>query len=153
MSYVFNFPLSPSFTGEGLVGYSFEPPNSKDLDICLINVHKGHDTFMISKKITRIYYILEGKGYFTISNRRYDVEPGMVVEVPPKKEYSYSGSMKLIGIFKPRWFKGNDTHTKKNPDVFGVGAMESLWLRVLMKSKKLWLLMRFGREAFESSCK
>jgi chemotaxis methyl-accepting protein methylase len=41
----------------------------------------------------------------------------MLVEVPPKVEYSYSGKMKLIAISKPRWFMGNDTHTKWNPDV------------------------------------
>ena len=72
---------------------------------------------MISKRITRTYYILCGSGYFTIDDRKYDVTSGMVVEVPPKVEFSYSGRMKLILVSKPRWFSGNDTHTKWNPDV------------------------------------
>ena len=41
----------------------------------------------------------------------------MLVEVLPKVEHSYSGKMKLIGFCKPRWFDGNDRHTKWNPDV------------------------------------
>jgi SAM-dependent methyltransferase len=32
-------------------------------------------------------------------------------------EYSYSGTMRLIAFMKPRWFVGNDTATKWNPDV------------------------------------
>jgi SAM-dependent methyltransferase len=91
--------------------------NQKDVEIYYIEVEKGHDTFLVSKKITRIYYILSGSGYFTIANRRYDVSPGMLVEVPPKIEYSYSGTMKLLALSKPRWFSGNDTVTKTNPDV------------------------------------
>src|SRR5206468_7647628 len=42
---------------------------------------------------------------------------GMLVEIPPRVEYSYSGKMKLICISKPRWFSGNDKYTKWNPDV------------------------------------
>jgi hypothetical protein len=72
---------------------------------------------MISKRIVRFYYILSGSGHFTIANRRYDVSPGMLVEVPPKVKYCYSGKMKLIAVWKPRWFSGNDTFTKWNPDV------------------------------------
>jgi SAM-dependent methyltransferase len=70
----------------------------------------------VSKKL-RIYYILSGSGFFTIGDFRYAVGSGMLVEVPPKLEYSYSGEMKLIGISIPRWFEGNDRHTKWNPDV------------------------------------
>ena len=55
---------------------------------------------MVSRKITRIYYILSGNGYFTIADRQYDVSPGMLVEVPPKVEYCYSGKMTLIARFE-----------------------------------------------------
>lgn len=41
----------------------------------------------------------------------------MLVEVPPNVEYSYSGTMKLLLIGNPRWFKGNEEITKRNPDV------------------------------------
>src|SRR5271157_1809879 len=96
MSYTYSASRSPSFTGKGLVGYAFGPLKQKDLVIDYVEVEKGHDTFMISNKITRTYYILSGAGYFTIDDRKYLVTPGMLVEVPPKVEYCYSGKMKLI---------------------------------------------------------
>jgi SAM-dependent methyltransferase len=117
MPYTYTLPKSTSFTGTGLEGYSFGPLRQQDLDIYYIESEKGHDTFMVSKKITRTYYVLSGSGYFTIDNRRYDVCPGMLVEVPPKVEYSYSGKMTLLAFARPRWFSGNDTHTRWNPDV------------------------------------
>jgi SAM-dependent methyltransferase/mannose-6-phosphate isomerase-like protein (cupin superfamily) len=118
MSYIYSLPTSTSFIGKGLLGYAFGPLKQKDLAIDYVEVEKGHDTFMISNKIARIYYILSGDGYFTIDDHKYPVSPGMLVEVPPKVEYSYSGTMKLILFQKGRWYPDNDTHTKWNPDVF-----------------------------------
>jgi hypothetical protein len=117
MSYIYTLPTSTSFAVAGLQGYSFGPLRQNDLDVYYIESEMGHDTFMVSKKITRTYYILSGYGYFTIDNRRYDVCPGLLVEVPPKVEYSYSGKMTMIAFARPRWFSGNDTHTRWNPDV------------------------------------
>ena len=117
MRYTHSLPPIPSFDDKGLFGYTFGPLRQKDLEIYYIEVEKGHDTFMVSKRITRVYYVLSGSGFFTIGGGRYDVSAGMLVEVPPKVEYSYSGKMKLIGISKPRWFSGNDRHTKWNPEV------------------------------------
>src|SRR5229473_7831886 len=117
MRYIHSLPSLPSFDGKGLFGYTFGPLEQKDLEIYYIEVEKGHDTFMVSKRITRVYYVLSGSGYFTIGDRRFDVTSGMLVEVPPKVEYSYSGKMKIIAISKPRWFYGNDRYTKWNPDV------------------------------------
>jgi mannose-6-phosphate isomerase-like protein (cupin superfamily) len=135
MPYVLTIPPSPSFALKGLKGYQFEPLKNQELDIYFVDVEKGHDTFIISKKITRIYYILEGKGYFTIDNQRYDVEPSMIVEVPPNVEYSYSGTMKLLLISNPRWFKGNEEVTKKNPDVASGLSMSPLLAKLGFKKK------------------
>src|ERR1700733_5688122 len=98
MSYIYSRPTSTSFTGKGLLGYTFGPLNQKDLEIYYIEVEEGHDVFIISKKITRTYYVLSGSGYFIIGNHRYDVGPGDLVEVPPKIEYCYSGKMDLIAL-------------------------------------------------------
>ena len=119
MPYVYSLPASASFTGKGLLGYTFGPLCHKDLEIYYIEAEKGHDVFMISRKITRIYYVLAGSGYFTIDGQKYDVSPGMLVEVPVKVEYCYSGKMTLLALSKPRGFGGNDTFTKWNPDVVG----------------------------------
>ena len=63
----------------------------------------------------------------------------MLVEVPPKVEYCYSGKMKLMAVSKPRWFRGNDTFTKWNPDVgpedFTFAADDRSWLMRLVKVK------------------
>ena len=80
MPYIYSLPTSASFTGKGLLGYTFGPLNQKDVEIYYIEVEKGHDTFIISRKITRIYYVLSGSGYFTIENHKYDVGPGILVE-------------------------------------------------------------------------
>lgn len=119
MPYVYSLPTSVSFTGKGLLGYTFGPLNQNDIDVYYIEVEKGHDTFMISKKITRTYYIVSGTGHFTIGEHKYSVSPGMLVEVPPKIEYCYSGRMRLLAFSRPRWFRDNDTFTKWNPDVVG----------------------------------
>ncbi len=117
MSFVRTLPPSPSFESEGLKGYQFPHLRNQDLEIYLLDVWAGHDYFIISKQLTRVYYILEGSGHFTIDNTKYPVRPGMLVEVPPNIEYSYSGAMKIILISHPRWFNGNEIKTKKNPDV------------------------------------
>lgn len=118
MPYTYSLPTSVSFTGKGLLGYSFGPLKQKEVEIQYIEAEKGHDTFIVSRRITRTYYVLSGSGYFTIDNKRYPVGTGVLVEVPPKAEYSYSGKMTLLALSIPRWFSGNDKVTRWNPDVF-----------------------------------
>lgn len=141
MSHINSLPTSVSFTGKGLLGYTFGPLKQKDLEVYYIEVEKGHDTFMISKKITRIYYVLAGSGHFTIADRKYAVGAGMLVEVPPKLEYSYSGKMTMIAVSTPRWFSGNDRFTRWNPDVVGRNSACAIdgesWLTRLVRLKIL----------------
>ncbi|HTW78155.1 MAG TPA: CheR family methyltransferase [Terracidiphilus sp.] len=117
MPYTHILPKSTSFSGTGLEGYAFGPLRQKDLDIYYIECRTGHDTFIISRKITRTYYVLAGSGYFTIANQKHEIYPGMLIEVPPGVEYTYSGQMTLIAFSRPRWFRNNDAHTRWNPDV------------------------------------
>ena len=51
MQYVFSLPTSPSFTNKGLVGYDFAPLNEKDVEVFYVESEKGHDTFIIRKKV------------------------------------------------------------------------------------------------------
>ena len=120
MPYVLAASSSPSFALKGLAGYEFQPLKDQNIAVHFLDVQKGHDTFIISKALTRIYYIIEGTGVFTIDNQKYDVSPGLLVEVPPGVEYSYSGSMKILLVSHPRWFAGNERMTRMNPDVVGV---------------------------------
>jgi mannose-6-phosphate isomerase-like protein (cupin superfamily) len=117
MSYVLAASSSPSFTLEGMAGYEFQGLKDDDFAVHLLDVHKGHDTFMVSKALTRIYYVIEGAGAFTINNQKYEVVSGLIVEVPPGVEYTYSGAMKILLVSHPRWFEGNERMTRINPDV------------------------------------
>jgi hypothetical protein len=97
MNYIYSVPTSASFTGKGLVGYTFGPLKQKDLEVYYIEVEKGHDTFMVSKKIKRTYYVLSGSGYFTIADRKYDDQPW----------YACRGPNKCRVLL----FRKNDTHS------------------------------------------
>jgi len=135
MPYTYSIPTSVSFTGKGFSGYTLGPLKQKNLEIYYIDAERGHDTFILSKKITRTYYILSGSGHFSIDNKRYPVAAGILVEVPPKVEYSYSGKMTLLCVSVPRWSRGNDKITKWNPDVIGydsscVEGDQSWWGRL-----------------------
>jgi mannose-6-phosphate isomerase-like protein (cupin superfamily) len=126
MPYVLAASSSPAFSLKGMVGYEFQPLKDQDFAVHLLDVYKGHDTFMISKALTRIYYVLEGTGVFTIDNQKYDVASGLLVEVPPGVEYSYSGSMKILLVSHPRWFQGNEHTTRMNPDVVSESGVVGL---------------------------
>jgi mannose-6-phosphate isomerase-like protein (cupin superfamily) len=137
MPYVFAASSSPSFSLKGMVGYEFQPLKDQEFAIHMLEVHKGHDTFMVSKALTRFYYIIEGTGVFTIDNQRYDVSPGLLVEVPPSVEYSYSGSMKVLLVSHPRWFEGNERMTRMNPDVVRESYIKSRLKRYLRPIRDL----------------
>ena len=108
--------IRPAYSQKGLAGYRF-PLKNPNVGIYFVNVKQGHDTFLISEKCTHIYYVLDGRGFFVVRNKKFPVKPGMLVEMPPRIEYTYSGRMKLLLIMNPTWFKGNDRLTKKNPSV------------------------------------
>lgn len=116
MDYILKLPEKETFAQKGLKGYHY-PISNKEVEIYHVDVMKGHDTFIVSKKITHMYFILEGNGYFIIEGKKYDVQTGMFLELPPNIEYSYSGSMKVLLIMTPPWFEGNEVITKNNPDV------------------------------------
>jgi hypothetical protein len=136
MRYVIELPPCPTFVSRGLKGFQFGPLMSPELDIYLLDVTRGHDTFLRSRKITRLYYVVAGHGYFTIEDARNDVEPGMLIEIPPNVEYSYSGSMRLLVIGHPRWFKGNEEVTKNNPDVAAGMSLSSLMNKVGLRRRE-----------------
>jgi mannose-6-phosphate isomerase-like protein (cupin superfamily)/SAM-dependent methyltransferase len=153
MRYVHSLAPLPSFDAKGLFGFVYGPLQEEDLEVYYIESETGHDTFTASRRATRLYYVIDGSGYFTIGDQKYDVSPGELVEIPPKIEYSYSGKMRLIVVSKPRYFVGNDRFTKWNPDViqgastppathgpwelFGKRAID----RYLRANRRLWAML------------
>jgi len=136
MPYVLAASSSPSFAQKGLAGYEFGPLKHQDIAVHLIEVRTGHDTFMISKALTRMYYIIEGSGVFTIDNQKYDVKAGLLVEVPPGVEYTYSGSMKILLVSHPRWFEGNERMTRMNTEVVGITGLIGDQLRRYLRRNR-----------------
>lgn len=137
MPYVYTLPAAVSFRGKGLFGYSFGPMKQKDLEVLYIESEKGHDTFMICKGVTRTYYVLAGSGTFTIEGREHSVCPGVLVEVPPGVEYSYSGRVTMLAFCKQSWFRRKDRFTRWNRDVVGEEAPwplnDTSWLTRLVR--------------------
>jgi chemotaxis methyl-accepting protein methylase len=120
MPYVYTLPEWFSFQGEGFFGYSFGPMKQKDLEVLYVESEKGHDTFMVCRGVERTYYVLAGTGSFTIDSCEYNVQPGDLIEVPSKVEYSYSGRMTMLVFCRRRWFRRRDRWTRWNPDVVGM---------------------------------
>jgi len=114
--FVSKIPSKPNFSQKGLAGYHFKIKN-RDVEVYFVDVTQGHEAYFISKKCTHIYYVIEGEGSFDINGAKHEVKPGMLVEVPPNVEYTYSGKMKLLLVMNPPWFKGNEEITRKNPSV------------------------------------
>ena len=138
-SCVHTLPASASFSGRGFIGYAFGPFRNKNIEVLYVESEKGHDTFFVSRKLTRFYYILSGEGSFAMNGGRYPVRAGMLVEVPPKVEYTYSGKMSMIAVGTPRWVRGNERTTRWNPDVTGhdmsVDATARPWLTRLLRMR------------------
>ena len=115
--YIKELPSQPEFTQKGLNGFKFKTEN-KDVEFYIVDVKTGHDNYIISKKCTHFYFILKGSGSFVINGETLPAKKDMLFEVPPEVEYTYSGSMKLMLVMTPPWFKENEIITKENPDVF-----------------------------------
>jgi len=109
-------PKKPTIKQKGLKGYQF-PLENKNIEIDYVDVSQGHDNYIISKKCTHIYYVLEGAGEFELDGKVQKVKEGSMVEILPNVEFTYSGKMKLLLTMNPPWFEGNSTTIKKNPKV------------------------------------
>ena len=94
----------------------------KNLEVLYVESETGHDTFMICRGVTRTYYVLAGSGSFTIDGHKYDICPGILVEVPSGVEYSYSGRMTMLALCRQNWFRRKDKFTRWNRDVVGKEA-------------------------------
>ena len=114
--YICKLPNEPTFIQKGLTGFAYLLEN-KAVQVYFCDSTQGHENYEISKKCTHIYYILEGKGFFELDGVKYDVRPGMLIEVPPHVEYCYTGKMKLLLIMNPPWFEGNGEITRVNHNV------------------------------------
>lgn len=116
MEYVYALPTSTTFKADRVAGDEYGPIKQK-FDIYRISSTVEDHGCVMSRRVSTNYYVISGQGCFAIAGGRYDVTSGMLVEVPPKVEYSYSGSMELLCFHRRDWLKRNNTFKRCNPDV------------------------------------
>ncbi|MFA7302235.1 MAG: hypothetical protein WC030_00605 [Candidatus Paceibacterota bacterium] len=109
-------PSGPTFSQKGLAGYQL-PILDSSFEAYEVYVEQGHDNYIVSKRITHTYFVIEGSGIFNIDGEKIEVEKEDLIEVPPQVEYTYTGKMRLLLFMTPPWFEGNEIVTKPNPDV------------------------------------
>lgn len=113
MEYVKKAPKVPSFSKDGMDGYSFEIEN-KNISIDIEDVYKGHDRYCTNTQSTHIYYVLEGSGKFKINNKLFDVKQDDLIEIPKNTEFVFSGKMKLLLIMTPPFCIENNINGRDN---------------------------------------
>jgi len=102
--YVINEPKIFSFKKVGIKGKIFLTDKLIDKSqYVLIETEKGHKTTIIERKCDFIYYIIKGKGYFIVNDKREDCKKGDLVVVPHGIKFTYKGSLKMLLVISPAW--------------------------------------------------
>ena len=53
------------------------------------------------KRLTEFYYVLEGRGQMLLDDDVVDIEPGMVVMIPPGTVHVARGQLKIVNMVVP----------------------------------------------------
>jgi mannose-6-phosphate isomerase-like protein (cupin superfamily) len=113
-TFAYEPPKKPSFSRKGFDGFHF-PLKDKNLEAFLVESKKGHDEYVINKKSTHLYFVIDGEGTFEIEGRSFPVVKDMLIEVPPNNEFCYFGKMRLLVLMNPPFSDENQIITRKNP--------------------------------------
>lgn len=114
--YIKKLPKEPSFQQQGLTGYNFDL-ECKNISLSYEDVFKGHDNYHTNSYSSKIYYVLEGEGIFSINNEKSKVNQGDVIEIPASSEFVFAGKMKLLLIMSPA-FRPQDGVDGKENDLY-----------------------------------
>ena len=113
MNHIKKIPESPSFSKDGMNGYSVNLEN-KAISIDIEDVYKGHERYCMNTVSSHIYYVIAGNGTFKINKEVYDVKEGDLLEIPPNTEFVFEGKMKLLLIMNPPFDQQNNIDGKNN---------------------------------------
>lgn len=104
-NYVLKAPKDYSFEKVGIKGKKFSVVDiTKRTGVCVIETEKGHETTIIEHKCDFIYYILEGKGYFVIDDKKEGCVKGELVVIPAGSKFRYEGRLKMLLITTPAFY-------------------------------------------------
>jgi len=99
-------PEEYSFKKVGIRGKNFPTDKLSDkAGFLIIETDAGHETTIVEHKCDFIYYILEGKGYFVIEDKKEECSKGDLVVIPAGKKFIYKGKLKMLLCSTPPWWE------------------------------------------------
>lgn len=102
MAYVIKAPEQHDFEKAGVKGCIFPTKNLTDAtEFVLITTDAGHETTIIEHKCDFVYYILQGRGTFTINHKEETCKAGDLVVVPAGSSFTYQGNLKMLLVTTP----------------------------------------------------
>lgn len=118
MNYIKRLPIDPSFKQNGLNGYNFDL-STKDISISVEDCFKGHDKYHTNRYSEKIYYVLDGEGYFKINGELIRVKKDDLIEIQKNTEFVFAGKMKLLLIMSPA-FREQDGIDGRENDLYNL---------------------------------
>lgn len=100
--HVIKEPKEYSFDTAGHKGKVF-PMNHlvNKTQVVYIEMEKKLETTIIGHKCDFVYYVLEGKGYFLINDKKEDCAKRDLVVIPAGTKFTYQGKLKLLLVSTP----------------------------------------------------
>ena len=93
--------------GDFIGKFFIEKKDNAGFDFLLVECLKKHYKTRL-KKATRLYYVIEGDGYFIIDNVKQEANLYDLFIINDNQTYEYQGKMKLIEINIPATDKTNE---------------------------------------------
>lgn len=72
--------------------YFAEFLNTRNLEAGVIKLREGQKDTQCSHSLDELYYVIEGEGYITISQKNYWISKGMTIFVPSKTPHHFHGN-------------------------------------------------------------
>jgi mannose-6-phosphate isomerase-like protein (cupin superfamily) len=96
------------FKFKGIEGYEYiSKEDFPEMSCAYITVTGTHGKIK-NVKSNRVYFVIDGKGEFTVNDEKVKVRTGDVVVIPKGTPYDYSGHMKLLLVDSPAFDPGAD---------------------------------------------
>ncbi len=103
--YIVHKPPQENFNKVGIKGFIF-PTNelTKKTGFVLIETNEGHQTSIVEKECDFSYYILSGRGYFLINEKKEECAEGDLIVIPAGTKFTYKGKLRMLLNVTPPFF-------------------------------------------------
>ncbi len=86
----------------GVSRRAFSVPENDTATLHLVDISKDSQVHY-HKKLTEIYYVLEGEGYMELNGDRVPLEPGVSILIQPLTRHRAVGNLKILNIAIPKF--------------------------------------------------